>query len=208
MSKYSWFVLFHIQSDAHPSPRVLTIPQSLFLGCPLVVTFHSCCSVELFYTSFLQGFWLYLPSHENSPIPSCPLFPLTQPRGVRSCSWNVKWESRSHCSRHEDGEAQDTRLLARSCSWLTHVCSFQHLAQVLGPVSCLLLSLVYLSTFLHTSTLPLLSIVDFRSLYALLPPCRPSLQPSSFPCEKDCVISHISWSKGDFIPKWNSGASF
>lgn len=77
-----------------------------------------------------------------------------------------------------------------------------------GPVSCLLLSLVHLSTFLHTSALPLLSIVDFRSLYALLPPCRPSLQPSSFSCEKDCVIFHISWSKGDFIPKWNSGASF
>lgn len=84
-----------------------------------------------------------------------------------------------------------------SCSWLTHVCSFQHLAQLLGPVSCLLLSLVHLSTFLHTSW----SIVDFRSLYALLGPRRPPLQPSSFPLEKDCAIFHISRSKGDFYPQ-------
>lgn len=106
MIKYSWFVLFHKKSDAHPSPGVLVIPQSLFAGCPSVVTFHLCCSVELFYTSFLQGVWLlYLPSHEHSPRPSCPLFPLT-----RHVGWGALPETLRGRAGHTGADLRTGRL--------------------------------------------------------------------------------------------------
>lgn len=170
-----------------PQGSLPSLRACLFSGCPSAVTFHPCCSVELLCTSFLQGVWLlYLPSHEHSPIPSGPLCPLTQPRGVRERAGHTGADVRKGRFGIPDSSP------GVACSWLTQVCSVEHLAQGLGPVACLFLSLVHLSRFLHTSALPLLSIMDFRSLYALLPPCRPSLRPSSFPCEKDCVIFHIS----------------
>lgn len=140
MSKYSWFVLFHTQSDAHPSLGVLAIPQSLFSGCPSVVTFHLCCSVELFYTSFVQGVWLwYRSSHEHSPIPSRPLLPLTRHAGWGGHTGTDMWTGRLGILDSSPGLC----CLVMELLLAHHVCSFQHLAQLLGPISCLLLSLVH-----------------------------------------------------------------
>lgn len=98
-------------------------------------------------------------------------------------------------------------LIMWSFSLVTFVCSFQQLAKLFSPVSCPLLSLVFLSTFLHTLALLHLSIVEFRSPFAPLPPYWPHLDPLIFLTWKGlCNISYFS-KQGKFYPKWNSGAS-
>lgn len=136
MSKYSWFVLFHIQSDAHPSLGVLAIPQSLFSGCPSVVTFHLCCSVELFYTSFLQGVWLwYRSSHDTAPSPHVHS---SHSQGM----WGEEVTLGQTCGQEGLGSwtpRPACAALSWSCSWLTMSAHSSTLP------SCLVLSLACFS---------------------------------------------------------------
>lgn len=85
--------------------------------------------------------------------------------------------------------------------WLvTFVSSFQQLANLLLPVSCLFLFLAHLTTFLYTFAPAHLSIVEFRSQCTSLSPCGQHLQPFVFPIWKGhALISHFP-KQGQFLP--------
>ena len=84
--------------------------------------------------------------------------------------------------------------------WLvTFVRSFQQLAKLFSPVSCLFLSLARLTTFLYTFAPAHLSMVEFRSQCTSLSPCGQHLQPLVFPIWKGlCNISDFP-KQGQFL---------